>query len=273
MWQDVMNVMYSDVRTIVNSVLSTEPASTAGTRGTAYTYQDFVLTADTLTISSYRDLPIFIDEADRYQQSYFRQMEIADYQGKKLSEFLESEVLAQSASWTDFGQGDLDNTLTDDTTRITVSVTNIDNIVRAIKRKVYRNNGVELASEKGFFIVWRPADYELLEEFAMASGFHEADLALKNGVPVGMHYMGVDHFLSNDHAANHLFAGVKKVGKDLGILRSTFGKVKFLENPANSSGDLSGLGIVSRLDYGFSFPSAGPANQALIQLGIDINVV
>ncbi len=273
-----MNVKFSDVRTIVNSVLSVEPSVVTGTRGTAYLYEDFTLAADTLTISLFRNIPIFIDEADRHQQSYFGQMEIADFQGKKINEFLEVQVMAQHASWVNFGQGDLDFTSVDDATQITVSASNIDDLIRAIKRKIYTNNGLDVAAENGFFCVWRPEDYELLEAFVQANGFSEADVALKEGVPVGMKYMGMWHYLSNDHTANHLFAGVRKVGKDLGILRSTWGRTKFIEDPpadgsANSSA-LSGLGIVSRLDFGFSFPSAStPATQRLQEMGMDINVV
>ena len=75
------------------------------------------------------------------------------------------------------------------------------------------------------------------------------------------------HYLSNDHTANHLFAGVRK-SADIGILRSTYGRVKFLEDPSNGSGPMSGLGVVSRVDYGFSFP----ANGSLNQLTQDVNV-
>ena len=272
-WMDILNVKISDVRTIVNAVLSTEPALQSGTRGTAYTYQDFALTADTLTISSYEDLPIFIDEADRTQQAYWGSPEVADYHGKTMNERLQALMLAQHASWVDFGSTDLNNTADDDTALITVSAANIDDLIRAIKRKIRVNNGDEVAVERGYFCVWRAADLELLEGFIQASGFSTADVALKSGVPSSFLYLGMNHYLSTDHTANHLFAGVRKVGKDLGILRGTWGKVKFLENPASSSGDLSGLGIVSRLDYGFSFPSAStPATQRLQEMGMDINV-
>ena len=268
-WSEVLDVTYSDIRTWVTGALSVEPPLDSGTRGTAYTYNDFTIAATTGTINQYEVLPILIDEADRYQQTYFRQMEIAAYQGKKINERIQALMLAQHASWVDFGVGDLANTSTDDTTAITVSPTNIDDIIRAVKRKVYTNNGVEVAAEKGFFFVWRPQDYELLEAFVQANGFNEADIALKNGISVGMRYMGADHYLSTDHTANHLFAGVKKVGKELGILRSTYGRAKFIEDP----GLVSGLGIVSRLDYGFAFPSdATPADQRVQEMSIDVNV-
>ena len=262
-WKDVLNVKYRDVRTVVGSYMSTEPDTQTGTRGTAYGYDDFILTADTLTISAYAVIPMFVDEADRSQQSYVSKMEIADYQGKKISEKIESLMLAQHASWTDFGLTDLSNTGDDDTSAITVSAANIDDIIRAIKRKIYANNGVDFAVEKGIQIVWRAQDFEVLEAFAQANGYLIADNALKSGiaVPKGFHYMGVDHYLSTQHTANHVFAGIKGMA-ELGILRGTFGKVKFLEDP----GQLSGLGVVSRLDYGFNHPAQ------LAEFFMDINV-
>lgn len=262
-WSDVLDVTYSDVRTIVNSSLTTEPSVVAGTRGTAYNYQDFVLTADTLTISQFYNIPIFIDEADRTQQSYVDQMKIAEFQGRKIVEKLEALMLASHTSWTDFGVTDLANTGDDDTSQITVSATNIDDIIRAIKRKLYANNGVDFAVENGIFIVWRAQDFELLEGYVQANGFSEADLALKNGIPVqkGFYYGGVTHYLSNDHTANHVFAGIKGMGK-LGILSGTFGKAKFIEDPAK----MSGLGIVSRVDHGFNWPTY------LKEFMVDVNV-
>jgi hypothetical protein len=262
-WTDILNVKYSDVRTIVNGSMTTEPSVQTGTRGSAYTYQDFVLSADTLTISTYRVLPILIDEADRHQQNYVDQMEIADFQGKKINEYIEAQMLAQHASFTDFGLADLNNTGTDDVTQITVSASNVDDLIRAIKRKLHVNNGVDFAVEKGIFIVWRPSDFELLEAFVQANGFTEADIALKNGIPVqkAFRYMGVDHYLSTQHTANHLFAGIKG-SFDIGILRSTFGRVKFIEDP----GSVSGLGIVARVDYGWN------QSSYYIQFSMDVNV-
>ena len=269
-WTDVMDVKYSDSYSIINAYMSTEPALAAGTRGSAYAYKDFALTAETLTISSIQQLAMFVDEADRYQQTYVNQMSLADYHGKKTVEKLESLVLAQHTNWKDFGATDLANTGDDDTTKITVSAANIDDIIRAIKRKLYANNGVDLAVENGIFIVWRAADFELLEAFVQANGFTEADVALKNGIPVqkAFRYMGVDHYLSNSHTAYHVFAGIKKMG-EIGILRGTYGKCKFLEDPpisVTTNAPASGLGIVSRVDYGFDWPTQRA------EFFIDVNV-
>lgn len=251
-WQEIMNVKHSPVRTIVNGAITTESSTQTGTRGTAYGFSDFTITADTNTISGTDIIPMFIDQADLGQQSYLDQMKTAEFQGKKISEKLESLTLAEHASWTDFGASDLTNTGDDDTTTITPSASNIDDIIRAVRRKLWANNGVEFSVEKGIFFVWRPQDFELLEGFVQANGFSTADVALKNGIPVGLEYMGVEHYLSNDHTANHVFAGIKKMG-DLGILSTTFGQVKFLEDPSDGNGNRSGLGIVSRVDSGFNW--------------------
>lgn len=264
-WEDVMKVTYTNNRTVNNASLTaaTEPAVDSGTRGTAYTYNDAITAADTLTIDTYRVIPVLVDEADLYQQDYVSQMGIADYQAQKFKEYVEAQTLAQHASWTNFGVSDLSGT-DDDTTQITVSASNVDDIIRAVKRKLYAHNGVTFATERGIFIVWRPRDFELLESFVQANGFTEADIALKSGVPVqrAFRYMGVDHYLSTNHTANHVFAGIKKTG-ELGILRGTYGKVKFIEDP----GLISGLGIVSRIDYGFNWPTY------LAEFSIDVNVV
>ncbi len=264
-WQDVLKVTYSDVRTIVNASMTTatEPSTKPGTRGTAYKYEDFVLLADTLTIDGMRHIAVLVDEADRAQQNYVDQMALADFHGKVIDEKIESLALVAAAAGKDFGLTDLANSADDDSSAITVSASNIDDLIRAIKRKIYAHNGVDFAVERGIFIVWRAADFELLEAFVQANGFTEADIALKNGIPVqkAFRYMGVDHYLSTSNYATHLFAGIKKT-MEIGILRSTYGKVKFIEDP----GLVSGLGIVARMDYGFNLPAYN------LEFIMDINV-
>ena len=262
-WKDVLDVSYTNNRTIVNSSLTTEPTVVAGTRGTAYAYKDFTLTADTLTVDQFYNIPIRIDEADRHQQTYVNQMKIAEFQGKKINEKMESLMYAaHGTNHTDYGAGDLAGTSTDDTATITFSATNIDDVWRDIKRKLYANNGVDFAVENGIFIVWTAPEFSLLEGFAQANGYTEADMALKNGIPVqkGFYYGGVTHYLTTSQTALHRFAGIKKMGK-LGILAATNGVAKFIEDPAL----FSGLGIVARNDHGFNWPSY------LVQFNIDIN--
>lgn len=259
-WKEVCEVHYTDSRSFNVPYMSTEPVIQTGTRGTAYGFSDFTVTDDVLTISTYKPVPVFIDRADLAQCKLVNQMEMADRQGSIISEQLESAVLADYGSWTDFGLATIGGggAATD---TITVSASNIDDIIRAVKREIGEANGQSLADRNGVFIIWRYADLELLEQFAQANGFNLADKALKDGVPNGYYFMGVYHYVSNSHTAGHLMAGVKKI-EQLGILKSTWGQIVLTQDPNLQSG----IGIISRVDYGLN------AKAGLTTLLFDVNV-
>lgn len=245
-WKEVCNVEWTNNRVLNNPYLSTTPAvQTSQTRGSAYTYQDFGETNESITISTFEALPIFIDRADLAQSTFSKQMYFADLQGTLINERLEAAMLASHADWTNFGDTG-GGALGLASTAFTVSATNIDDVIRGVKREIIVANGMTLAARHGIFIIWRPADFELLEAFVQANGFSTADLALKDGTVTGMRYMGVDHYVSNSHTAGHLFAGVKKQ-YHLGILKDTYGQVVLIQDPAK----ISGVGVVARLDYAF----------------------
>lgn len=246
-WKEVCRVEYTDTRVLNNPYMSTVPAVQNGTRGTAYTHQDVGETNESITISTYRVLPIFIDRADLAQSNYARQMEMAALQGQLLNEKIESAMLASHSDWTDFDNASIGGSAGN----ITVSASNIDDIIRGIKREIREANGQEQMNRNGVFIIWRAADFEILEAFVQANGFVTADTYLKNGTVTGLRYMGVDHYVSNDHTSGHLFAGVKKI-YHLGICKSTYGQVVIDQEPAiNGSGAASGIGVVSRVDFAF----------------------
>lgn len=253
-WKEVCDVTYTDTRTVTTGYVSTVPSVQTVTRGTAFNPQDFAMTAENLTISTGRDMPIYVDFADLAQTGYNTQMEIAETQGDLLNEFIEANVLAQHASWTNVG--DSSGTITSGvTTAITVSASNVDDIIRGIKRIIRVANGQSRMRQNGVFIVWRAADFELLEAFVQANGFNLADIALKEGTVEGFKYMGVEHYWSNDHTSGHLFAGVKKTQR-LGVLRSLYGKMMTQDFPAGSSGGiLSGTLFYSRVDIGHLTPT------------------
>jgi len=84
-----------------------------------------------------------------------------------------------------------------------------------------------------------------------ANGFNSADQALRNGGEIGIPFMGLYHYVSTSHTANHLAAGVRKLFK-LGLLKSTFGRIYTAEMPASTTaGTLSGTLVHARLDYGY----------------------
>lgn len=101
------------------------------------------------------------------------------------------------------------------------------------------------------------------------NGFVSADQALKEGTVEGLHYLGADHYWSNDHTANHVMGGVKKIER-LGILRGTYGRAHTIDFPAGDASDgnsfLSGQAFYSRIDIGTMTPAAHAG------LVFDINV-
>src|SRR3990167_6375037 len=251
-WKEVLNVTYSNERIINSSYESTQAAVQTGTRGTGITFQDYAQTNNTLTISTYQELGEFVDWADLAQYPWTVLAEKFARIGTKLNEAIEAAALARHASWTNFGAGDLAGTSAGDTAQITVSASNIDDIIRAVKRTIRVNNGASLMNSNGVCFVWIPQDFEFLEAFDQANGFTTADEALRNGTDFGLKYFGAQHYWSNDYTANHLFAGVKKIER-IGILKATYGRAHTIDFPAAASAsthNLSGVAAYSRVDYG-----------------------
>jgi hypothetical protein len=218
--------------------------------------QDFAETAETLDIATGRDLGVFVDFADLAQSNWTKPAELFDRIGALLNEYIESAVLARHASWTDFTNASIGGSAGN----ITVSASNIDDIIRGVKREIREGNGQMQMNMNGVGFIWRAADFEILEAFVQANGFNTADQALKEGTVEGLHYLGADHYWSNDHTAGHVFAGVKKVER-LGILRGTYGRAHTIDFPAgpsdgNSTNYKSGRSFYSRVDIGHLTPTS-----------------
>lgn len=260
-WKEVADVIYTDTKIFNLPYMSTEFTVQTGTRGTAYGFSDFTLTNDTIDIATFKIVPVFIDRADLAQCTLVSQMELADRQGRLLSEQVEAAFLADHAEWTDVGDDGSGGLAQSSTNAYTVTETNIDDIVRAVRQFVITNNGMDQMQSKGLCFVWRPADFNKLEQFAQANGFNLADAALKNGLESGYYLLGAYHYVSNSHTAGHVFAGVRKIAK-IGILRTTWGQIVITQDPALQSG----LGIISRADYDIMTPNG------LATMVFDLNV-
>ena len=90
-------------------------------------------------------------------------MEVAQEMADLLNEYIEAQVLAQYGSWTDVGDGGGGAIASGATATLTVSASNVDDIIRGIKRIIRVANGQSKMRSNGAFIVWRAADFELLE--------------------------------------------------------------------------------------------------------------
>lgn len=247
-WKRVCKVTYTDTK-VIHNPYSTDAVVQTGTRGSAYTAQAVVVTDDSISIDTFDILPQIIDRADLAQQTYANQMNLADAQGVLLNEAIETAMMAAYTQLTNFGDTG-GGVLGLSSTPITVSSTNIDDIIRAIKRLIRKANGEDVMNRNGAFIIWRAEDFELLEAFEQANGFQVADTALLEGTSQGHLYMGVRHFSTNKYTAGHIIGGVMGL-LNVGICTSTYGQVVISQEPAISGGAVSGIGVISRVDFKF----------------------
>ncbi len=244
-WKEVCLVKYTDSGIWRNPYLTDATVGT-GTRGTGYTPYAVATTDDTVSITDYVYSAPVIDDADLAQKTFSDWMEVADNVGVMLNEKMETAMLAEHAQWTNFDNASIGGSAGN----ITVAVSNVKKIITSIKREIREAGGGEMMARNGAFIVWREADFELVETLASSEGFNTADDALKNGIKQGFKYMGVEHYSSSKHASGHVFAGVKKAFA-VGICKSTYGKVKTIVNPVVSGAQISGIGLESRIDSKF----------------------
>lgn len=246
MWKEVCKVTYTD-KGILNNPYLTDSTVGTGTRGTGYTSTASATTNDAVTIDTYKYSAQHIDEADLAQKTFSDWMEIADNMGTMLNETMETAMLASHISWTNFDNASIGGSAGN----ITVSTSNIDDIIVEMKTAIRTAGGGEIADRNGMFIQWREADFAKVERLAASQGFNTADDALKNGIKQGFSYLGVEHYSTSKNVAGHVFGGVKKAFH-VGIVKSTFGKMKQIVNPVVGGAQISGLGLESRIDYKFN---------------------
>ena len=244
-WKEVCNVIYTDTRVLHNPYMTDATVGT-GTRGVGYTSTAAATTDDSVTISTYKYCAQHIDRADLAQKTFSNWMDMADNMATMLNETIETAMLAEHAQWTNFDNASIGGVAGN----ITVSVSNIDDIIRAMKTAIRTAGGGELMNRNGAFIVWREADFEKVEALASSQGFNTADDALKNGIKQGFKYGGVEHYSTSKNVAGHVFGGVKKAFT-AGIMKSTYGKMVDLMNPVVGGAQISGVGLETRVDYGF----------------------
>lgn len=277
-WKDTTDVRYMQGQTVILPYVSTggEPAVSTSHFAAAADRSDttkviplrtVTMSTESLTIVTTDFDSVYIDFADEAQSRYASHMSMADLLGKKLGERVESVILGNHAAWTDLGDDGAGNPALA-ATQYSVTSTSIDDLIRGIIEQIQTANGFDLYNEKGGFAVWRPQDWTKLVTFMQANGYKFADEALQDGGKgrMGKETMGLYHYVSTSHTANHVMAGIRGVQK-LGVQSSTFGKTYEVTHPASSTaGNLSGSLIYWRLDYGLK------VQTNLLPVIFDVNV-
>lgn len=163
---DFAEVVFTDAR-VVHFPYTTDPTLIAGTRSCAEQSNELTRTDESVTVNDRVVAPWFIDHADLAQTGYDELAHISQRSAQLIKEDLESSLYADHAAVTDFGTSSIGGGGAD-TTTITVSASNVDDVVRAVKRRIRTAGGEAMLSRNGGFFVWRPADLELLEQFMQA---------------------------------------------------------------------------------------------------------
>jgi hypothetical protein len=256
-WKEMCKVTMSNTRVITSQSISTAgdwAATTALTRGTAFDPTDVAEVADLLTISTGHHVTTYFDFGDLAQSPWTTEKEIWGRAGERIGERIEIEVLAQHASWRNLGNSA--GIWADDTDVVlAASAANVDDLSALIRRVIRAQNGATLMDRYGVGAVVGPTTFSFLELFAMANGFASADEALKNGLAPQIKYLGINWYVSNDNAADHAFAGVRKIQR-LGLLTGTFGRMHKFPGIAGTSGGIqSGIAFHTRVDLGHLTPT------------------
>lgn len=158
-------VTMSNTRVITSQSISTTgdwAATAALTRGTAFDPTDVAEVADTLTISTARQVTTYFDFADLAQSPWTSEREIYSRAGQRLGEYIESDVLAQHASWRNLG-GSAGAWADNSATPLAGSAANIDDLARLIRRVIREQNGESLMARNGIGAVLSPASFEFVE--------------------------------------------------------------------------------------------------------------
>lgn len=244
-WKEILKVKFTNSGTLQNPYL-TDATQATGTRGTGYTSVAVATVDDTVAITAYVYSAQHIDDADLAQKTFSDFMEIGDNMGVVLNEGMETAMLLEHAQWTNFDNASIGGAAGN----ITVALSNIKNIIATMKETIRTAGGTDMAARNGMFIQWREADFTLVELLASSEGFNTADDALKNGIKQGFSYLGVEHYSTSKNVSGHVFGGVKKAFM-VGIVKSTYGKMKEIVNPVVSGAQISGIGLESRIDRAF----------------------
>lgn len=168
----------------------TEFAVSSYTPGTDVTLQGASSTDDSITINTFKDVPIYIDEAEETQSFYDTMAMAIDSASYKLRDTIDAAVFAEVDNGTEFDAGDMGGT---DGSAIVLSSANIISLFSNARKALQTLNVVEA---NDFCAVLPPAALAYVAQSATGVGFNFADAALTNG-KVG-NYMGFDLYMSNN---------------------------------------------------------------------------
>jgi hypothetical protein len=168
----------------------TEHSAVTYTPGKEVALQGVSSTDDSITINTFKDVPLYIDEAEETQSYYDTMAEAVDSASYQLRDTIDQAVFAQVDNGTEFDDGDIGGT---DGSAIVLTSANIISLFSNARKALQTLNVVEAGD---FCAVLTPSALAKISQAATSQGFNFADAALSNG-KVG-NYMGFDLYMSNN---------------------------------------------------------------------------
>lgn len=168
----------------------TEHSAVSYTPGTEVTLQGASSTDDSITINTFKDVPMYLDEAEETQSYYNTMAEMVDSASYQLADTIDAAVFAHSDYGTEFDAGDCGGT---NGSAIVLSSANVITLFSNARRALQVLNVIEA---NDFCAVLPPAAAMYVNQSATGVGFNFADAALNNG-RVG-NYMGFEIYVSNN---------------------------------------------------------------------------
>ena len=241
-WKDFAKVVFTNKYT-VNNPYHVDPSVSTLERDTPFALATITQTNESINVSNPRIVAQQIDRATLAQSTYADVEDWAKRQAIILDETIEQAIYDDHAEFTDF----TNTAIGGGAGSITVSGSNVDDVIRAMLREIRQASGQGLLKRNGAFIVWHPGDFEQLEAYMMANGFATADNVLRNsaGAVEGYQYMGVTHYTSNLLRAGRFVGGIKKA-ICVYLLDATYGKVKVTDG---EGGLRSSVIVNTRIDF------------------------
>ncbi len=243
-WKEICDVEFTNSHTI-NNPYHTDTAVVTLERGSPYVYNTISQTNQSVAITVDRAVPEFIPRPTLAQSTYASIAQLARRQAVTLDEAIEAYIYTQHATnFTDFDNASIGGAAGS----ITVSATNVDDIMRALIREIQQASGQKMLEKNGAFIVWKPSHFESLVAFAQANGYNMADQWLRDGSnkAKGIYYSGIWHYTTNLGLSGRIVGGIRKA-IFVGVLADTYGNIMIDEK---DPGLRSGVGVVSSVTFG-----------------------
>lgn len=248
LWKDTAEVTFTSDKT-VHFPYRDLPTASSYTRGAQYSPTEPVSTDDTMVIDDTEIVSEFMDYADLAQNGYIDEVEMGQAQAIVVNEIMESTMTGlHTQAGLSLDDGDFGGTATNPLAVTGGASGNIGTVFQKARTLIAsQRGGLQYMNRFGMTAILDPQNYEYAVSYAQKNGFMFSDKALESGeIPVINGFkVRESNLLDNttDSGTVHCLFGVDNM-MHLGVLNTTFGSAKIVENPDRRDG----VDAITRVD-------------------------